>query len=174
VTGALLLGAAIASADATSLAAIPSRCHASQLIVRIGHERAAAGHIGVEVRFENVSARTCTLYGYPGLQMLGAADRPLPTEVHRGRAYTVPDVAQRLVTLHLRHSAAFDTGWDDATGYGLKQCPASTRVLITPPNAYQSISVPWRIRPYGGGSTQHLRCGEITVSPVFATTHAAA
>ena len=173
VTGVLLFGAAVATADATSLAAIPSRCHPSQLIVRIGHEGAAAGHIGVEVRFQNVSARACTLYGYPGLQMLDAAGRPLPTEVHRGRAYTVPNVAERLVTLRPRAGAAFDAGWDDATGYGRKQCPTSTRVLITPPDAYQSIKIAWRIQPYGGGSVQHLRCGQITVSPVFATTRAA-
>jgi hypothetical protein len=146
----------------------PSRCHSNQLAVRIGFEGAALGHIGVTVRFVNVSEIACSLYGYPGLLMLDRAGHALPTEVQRGVAYTVPSVAERLVTLRPGGGAAFDAGWDDATGYGSKQCPTSSRVLVTPPNAYRSIGVVWRIQPYGGGSIQHLRCGLITVSPVFA------
>jgi hypothetical protein len=43
-------------------------------------------------------------------------------------------------------------------------------VLVTPPNAYRSIKVVWRIQPYGGGAIVHLHCGQITVSPVFAVS----
>lgn len=170
MTSTLLVGAAGAGAAMQAAAAGAARCHSNQLAVRIASEGAALGHIGVKVRFVNVSAGACTLYGYPGLQMLDGADHALPTEVHRGVAYTVPNVVERLVTLRPRGSAAFDAGWDDSTGYGSKKCPTSTRVLVTPPNAYRSIRVVWRIQPYGGGTIQHLRCGQITVSPVFAAS----
>ena len=163
----LIVAVAVAIDAASASAGQDPRCQSTQLAVRIGREGAALGHIGVEVRFVNISARACTLYGYPGLQMLDGRNRALATRVHRGVAYTVPTTAERVVILRPRASAAFDAGWDDATGYGLKKCPTSTRVLVTPPNAYRSISVSWRIQPYGGGTIQHLRCGQITVSPVF-------
>jgi hypothetical protein len=172
LTSILLVAGAGAATAIRAAAAGASRCHSNQLAVRIGSEGAALGHIGVKVRFVNISASTCALYGYPGLQMLGAADHALPTEVHRGVAYTVPKIAERSVTLHPGASAAFDAGWDDATGYGLKKCPTSSRVLITPPDAYRSVKIAWRIQPYGGGTIQHLRCGQITVSPVFASAGA--
>ena len=163
------------SLAATASAARYPRCHSTQLAVRIWREGAALGHIGVEVRFVNLSGGACSLYGYPGLQMLDGRNHALPTRVHRGVAYTVPKTAERVVIVRPRASAAFDAGWDDATGYGLKKCPTSSRVLVTPPDAYRSISVRWRIQPYGGGTIQHLRCGQITVSPVFApTSHATA
>jgi hypothetical protein len=150
------------------LAAAAGRCHSSQLRVKLGQAGGALGHIGELVSFENVSTTTCTLHGYPGLQMLAAGGKPIRTQVLRGVAYTVPAVAQRLVSLRPGHEASFDLGYDDATGYGNERCPTSARVEVTPPNAYEPITVVWRIQPYGGGTVQHLRCGQITVSPVFA------
>jgi hypothetical protein len=145
------------------------RCFSSQLSVRRGREGAAAGHIGFEVSFKNISTATCTLYGYPGMQMLNANGKRLATLVHRGIAYTVPAVPERMVIVSPGGEASFDLGYDDGPGYGFeRKCPTSARVEITPPNAYKPISVPWHIQPYGGGSVTHVRCGAITVSAVFA------
>jgi hypothetical protein len=88
--------------------------------------------------------------------------------VLRGIAYTVPSVPERLVSLAPRREASFVVGYDDATGYGNESCPTSERVAVTPPNASAPIIVVWRMQPYGGGTIQHLQCGQITVSPVFA------
>jgi hypothetical protein len=171
--GLALVAAGAAAALGQAATAIPApraaaRCHSSQLHVKLGSAGAALGHIGQLVSFENVSATTCTLYGYPGLQMLDAAGRPIRTQVLRGIAYTVPSVPERLVNLSPGHEASFDLGYDDATGYGNESCPGSARVEVTPPNAYTSITVVWHMQPYGGGTIQHLHCGQITVSPVFA------
>jgi len=171
VVTALVVAVAGAQAQAQPrgfAAATAARCHSSQLRVRLGWASGALGHIGELVSFENVSTTTCTLYGYPGLQMLAAGGKPIRTQVLRGVAYTVPFVAERLVTLPHGHEASFDLGYDDATGYGNERCPTSVRVEVTPPNAYEPITVVWRMQPYGGGTIQHLRCGQITVSPVFA------
>jgi hypothetical protein len=77
----------------------------------------------------------------------------------------VQPLRARLVTLAPGHHASFFVGFADATGYGLDKCPASARVEIIPPNDHAPITIAWRLQPYGG-STEHLRCGEITVSPV--------
>jgi hypothetical protein len=145
-----------------------ARCRSAQLVVRVGRLGVALGHVGVTIDFKNVSKATCTLYGYPGLQMQSAAGQAIPTDVLRGTAYTVPSMPERTVTLVAHAEAAFDLGFADSTGYGLDKCPTSARVEITPPNAYRPITISWRIQPYGGGTINHLRCGQITVSPVFA------
>jgi hypothetical protein len=169
VTVASLAAVALGQTSADGFAAAAgARCHSSQLRVKLGWAEGALGHIGQLVSFENVSATTCTLYGYPGLQMLDAGGKPIKTRVLRGIAYTVPLVPERDVSLSPGHEASFDLGYDDGTGYGNERCPTSARVEVTPPNAYEPITVRWRMRPYGGGTIQHLRCGQITVSPVFA------
>jgi hypothetical protein len=99
--------------------------------------------------------------------MLDAAGRPIPTYVQRGIAYTVPKVAERVVKLSPGAVASFDLGYDDSTGFGDEKCPTSTRVEITAPNDYRPLEIAWKIQPYGG-DIPHLKCGEITVSPVFA------
>jgi hypothetical protein len=124
------------------------RCRSAQLAVRVGRLGVALGHIGVTIDFKNVSTATCTLYGYPGLQMLGVVGQAIPTDVLRGTAYTVPSMPERSVTLVAHAEAAFDLGFADSTGYGLDKCPTSARVEITPPNAYRPITMAWRIQKW--------------------------
>jgi hypothetical protein len=163
--GALHAGTSVARTDAQAV--FLPRCLNTQLRVAPGQSEGALGHIGVVVHFTNRSRSTCQLAGYPGLQMLDAAGRPIPTYVQRGIAYTVPKVAERVVKLSPGAVASFDLGYDDSTGFGDEKCPTSTRVEITAPNDYRPLEIAWKIQPYGG-DIPHLKCGEITVSPVFA------
>lgn len=144
-----------------------SRCLTRALSANRGSPEGAAGSIGQVVHFKNHSSATCSLYGYPGMLMLDASGKPLPTDVHRGSSVTVPARPARLVTLASGGEASFDLGYADSTGFGDDRCPTSTRVEITPPNDYKHLTIAWRLQPYGG-DIPHLRCGEITVSPVFA------
>jgi hypothetical protein len=50
-----------------------TRCHTGQLHVGVVGGDNAAGHIGLRVVFTNTSARTCIMYGYPGVSFLSAA-----------------------------------------------------------------------------------------------------
>jgi hypothetical protein len=170
VAALLVVGVAVQAyaGPATLAQAAGTRCLSAQLTVRLGRAGVALGHVGQVVSFKDSSARSCTLYGYPGLQMLDASGHRIRTEVLRGIAYTVPAAPRRVVVLTPGAEASFDLGFDDSTGYQREKCPTSARVEITPPNAYRPITVAWRIQPYGGGSVTHLRCGQITVSPVFA------
>ena len=165
---ALLAVDAAAHAQTRSSTSASHRCFSKQLAVKLGQAGVALGHAGQVVSLRNTSRTTCTLSGYPGLQMLNAAGHPIRTQVLHGIAYTVPSVRERVVTLAPGGAASFDLGYDDGTGYGNERCPTSSRVEITPPSADTPITISWRIQPFGGGSIAHLRCGQITVSPVFA------
>jgi hypothetical protein len=155
------------SSSSSSSTTASSRCRSSRLSATVGHPNGAAGSVGYVVVLQNTSTSTCTLYGYPGMQLLDASGAALPTHVARGTAATVPPVAEHTVTLAPGGDAAFAVGFATATGYGSEQCPRSSTVAITPPNDYHSIVMHWAIAPYGG-TTQHLECGDVTVSPVYA------
>ena len=144
-------------------------CTAAQLSIQVGAPNGAAGSVGYTNDFKNISATTCTLYGYPGLQMLNSSGQPIATDVIRGTSVTVPSVPEKLITLVPGARADFDMGFASATGYGNAKCPTSARVEFTAPNDFQSLTVALAIQPYGGPSTAQLHCGQITVSPVYAT-----
>lgn len=169
VLTAATLGLLILDGNAATLPSASSapRCLTSQLTVKPGSPEGAAGSIGEVVHFENVSRTRCELEGYPGLLMLGANGRPLATDVHRGSSVTVASRPVALVVLAPAGEASFDIGYADSTGFGNERCPTSTRVEVTPPNDYGHLTIAWRLQPYGG-NIPHLRCGEITVSPVYA------
>ena len=128
------------------------------------------GHVGITgAGFKNVSTTTCTLKGYPDLQMLDAVGHPIQTQVIHGTSYTVQSMPEDVVTLAPGAEAMFDLGYDNGTGYGTASCPDSAQVDITPPNSNEPIRVSWQLQPYGGGTIPQLQCGEITVSPVYAS-----
>lgn len=133
----------------------------------VGQPNGAAGSVGYVVTFHDISGVSCVLFGYPGLQLLGSDGASLPTQVHRGTAVSVPPVPEQSVVLEPGGTASFVVGFATATGYGNEHCPRSSTVEVTPPNAYHAVVVPWTIAPYGG-TTEHLQCGDVTVSPVYA------
>jgi hypothetical protein len=162
------LAAVVLFADAGAATALTvPRCLVAQLAVKPGQGGVAAGSVGQTVHFTNVSRHTCLLDGYPGMQMLNGAGKPIATEVHRGASVTVVSRPVRLVTLAPGGEASFDIGYADATGFGNERCPTSARVEVTPPNDYGHLTIAWALQPYGG-DIPHLECGLINVSPVYA------
>jgi hypothetical protein len=161
-------GTSPGAATTTAAPAAAKGCLAGQLAIEIGPANGAAGSVGYTNDFKNVSNTTCTLYGYPGLQMLNASGQPIPTDAIRATSVTVPPVPEKLVTLIPGSKADFDMGFAASTGYGSAQCPTSTRVEFTAPNDFQSLTVTMAIRPYGGPDIDQLHCGQIHISPVYA------
>ena len=165
-------------APSISASALPtyianSTCQAGQLSIVRGQESGAMGHIGIAASaFQNISTTSCTLSGYPTLQMLDALGHTMPTHVIDGSSYTVVSRPESVVVLLPGKQAMFDIGYSNGTGYGTAVCPTSAQVDISPPGSNQSISVRWSLQPYGGPTIAKLRCGEITVSPVFASPKA--
>ncbi|MDE3206468.1 MAG: DUF4232 domain-containing protein [Acidobacteriota bacterium] len=142
----------------------PVGCTAGQLSASIGMANHGAGSVTQSVTFTNHSQTACDLYGYPGMLMLDSAGRPLPTHVYRVALHPEGNVV-----LGPQQTASFDAHWAAQTGYANLICPTSSRVEITPPGAFQPLTVDWAISPYGG-TTQNLHCGEISVSVVYAGT----
>ena len=155
-------------ANAKTIAILPT-CLSSQLTVEHGRVGAAMGHIGITAAgFKNISKSACTLRGYPSLQMLDAKGRRIATHMRHGASASVPFIAINLVMLTPGKTAKFDLGYANQTGYGSASCPTSARVTVTPPNNLKPINARWHLQPYGGSTIAKLRCGEITVSPVYA------
>ena len=159
-------------ANASSIAIVPT-CHSSQLRVEQGLVGAAMGHIGITAAgFRNISKTVCTLKGFPALQMLDAQGRRIATHMMHGASASVPFIAMRVVVLRPGGVAKFDLGYANQTGYGSANCPTSAAVTVTPPNNLNPINARWHLQPYGGSTIAKLRCGEITVSPVYALNRA--
>lgn len=140
-----------------------SRCLVGQLTAKVVASSGAAGHQGIMFRFHNRSVRPCTLYGYPGAQLLTATRRPLPTRVQRGGGYISGIMRKKtLVRLAPGANAFFVMEWARIPTPG-QRCPAAPLVRVTPPNDYASILVV--MRPNGIDACD----GILNVTPVSAT-----
>ena len=143
-------------------------CDSSQLVIQLGVEDAAMGSRGVTgMTFQNTSAKSCTLEGYPIVQMIDANGKSLPTYVTHFGSFNAPKSPTTLVTLAPGAKAKFDLLYEAQTGYGNAVCPTSSKVDFTPPGSTVALPMDLKIQPYGGGTIQKLRCGEIKVSPVY-------
>lgn len=129
------------------------RCHSWQLDLDRGESSAAAGTVGVDFSFTNTSLQTCALEGYPGMLMLDASGEPMPTNVIWGGGTAVTDVAPVNVVLDRGDSASFTITYANIpTGDQSHDaaCPASDRLLVTPPDAYDSLVIQTMISPCEG------------------------
>ena len=127
------------------------------------------GTIGyTDMTFTNTSQSTCTLTGFPKLQMLDGSGKDIPTRSTHEPMQNIPGNSREIVRLAPGEKAHFDIRFHNMTGYANAYCPSSTRVVITPPNDEEGISIPWQIAPYGGSTIQKLHCGGILVSPLRA------
>ena len=143
----------------TALAAGPSshgravtRCYTNQLTIYPDSGNSGMGHVGLYFRLHNHSNRACTLYGYPGAQLLDGHGGYLHTVLHWGVGYISGPQAKRLVYLRAGSNAFFLLEWVHIPTPG-QSCPGAPAVLITPPNTYRSIRVsvlPGRIDACGG------------------------
>jgi hypothetical protein len=120
----------------------PGRCHTADLSARLRSLDPAAGSRYEVVVLTNRSTTTCRVYGYGGVQLLDAARRPLPTDQVRE-----PSTPPRLVILRPGTSAYSRLHWsvvptDTESQTGPCE-PASTYLLITPPDETQPITVAW-------------------------------
>jgi len=120
---------------------------------------AGVGNLALMYRLHNRSAQACTLYGYPGIQLLDANRRPLPTRLTWSRsAYLFNSPPARLVRLNPGGDAFFALGWNHvASAPANRPCPRVPYMLVTPPNERTSL-----LLPDGPDSCD----GRLTASPV--------
>jgi hypothetical protein len=78
--------------------------------------------------------------------------------------YSFTAMAPTTVTLAPGQTAYFNIGYSDVPVGSETSCPTSGSMLVTPPNAFDHLTVSATLAPCGGGS--------LTVSPVFSATGA--
>ena len=153
---------ATTSPNTTGAPAGSTNCRADQLGATRLATAAAAGHVVVTYGLRNTSSTTCTLFGYPGVQLVDASGRPLPTQVSRGGSYTFAAETPVAVALAPGAQASFFLGYSDVPAGNENGCASSSRVDITAPGATGTVVVADRIAPCGHGA--------VAVSPVRAGT----
>ncbi len=161
--GALAALAALAVGQGDGAHAAPpprpaavANCQTPQLALAPDYGTGAAGRASLIFLVHNRAGQACTLYGYPGVQLLDGAYRGLPTSLRWGDAATPP---RRLVYLATGADAYVALTWTRIPTQG-QTCPTAAFVRITPPNASASTIV-WT------GQGGLAACGGVlTASPV--------
>ena len=127
-------------------------------------DNSGMGHIGVILVFTNTGVATCHLMGYPGVAGLDAAGHQVIQAVRTLNGYVRVLPAGHgapVVTLATGQSAsAFVEGTDVPTG-GATSCPTYPKLLVTPPNTTQSVTIakampgcsPVQVHPVVPGTT---------------------
>jgi hypothetical protein len=137
----------------------PTACRTAQLQLRTDGVEGATGHQYITFAFQNRSSVACTMFGFPGVQLLDAHGSPLPTKV--GHAYFDTGPARRVVLQ--RFGYAFFTLAETLipSGSDPQPCPRAT-LAVTPPGQRQALTSPQALTPCGGAVVvSPVRSGEL-------------
>jgi hypothetical protein len=147
-------------ASASPAVAGPAACLFNALKVTLGPGNAAAGSQIIPIQFTNVSARTCTLYGFPGVSFTGEtyAVQVGPGAV-RNHAST-----EEVVTLDPGAVASALIKIVNAQNYPAGTCGLTTAsgIKVYPPNLTSAVGL-----PYNGFACVH-KYNVLTVNAVAA------
>jgi hypothetical protein len=123
----------------------PTRCHTSDLSASLTAGDPGAGQRYATLSLTNTSARTCTVFGYGGLQPLDGAKNQLPITLTRdaGRPAT-------LVRLAPGASVGRTIHWT-AVPSGAQPCPTPAYASIIPPDETSPLVIGWSLGPICGG-----------------------
>jgi hypothetical protein len=139
---------------------VSNPCAASQLTateVSSGLVRGGTGAaVGAVFTLTNKSTKTCTLSGYPNLQLLGTKNVKLVTTVVQGGGPIPATLAANPVTLPPGFPTSFLAVW--VTANATHSCPHGSSVQITPPGANGVVTANAEITACNNGT--------INVSPV--------
>jgi hypothetical protein len=119
-------------------------CQAGQLAAHVGDPDSGAGQRYSKLVYTNNSPKDCTMFGFPGLQLLGPANPP--TNVVRNNK------PKTLVTLPAGGGQAYTTlHWGVVPGSGeptMGDCePTPNQIKLTSPNAFASLTQAWTFGP---------------------------
>ena len=146
------------AAAVTATASVrPGRCVAAGLRGTFLGQQGAAGHGELGFALTNTGAQPCHTYGYPGVQFLDAAGRPLPTRSIR----TLHDLFGTSVlqgfSLAPGAAASFRLGVDHGLSSS-RGCATAAALAVIPPDDTTTLRV---AIPSGA-----YQCGTATVSPL--------
>jgi hypothetical protein len=124
---------------------VGTRCHSSQLSASFGPQDAGAGQRYATIVLGNRSGRTCTVYGYGGMQPLDSAKKQLPVTLTRDRS-------RRPVPVRLAPGAQVSKviHWTVVPS-GAQECPRPAYAAVTPPDETDPIVIAWPFEEVCGG-----------------------
>lgn len=138
------------------------RCHTSQLRGALIDSQGAAGNVYVDFTLTDTAAVDCSVAGYVGVQLLDGSGQPLPTTLGR------EGQPVNRVQLHPGQSAYFYLHFPNPSVLDPPcQPPSAARLLVTPPDERDAITVP--ATAAGGGSPVRPCHGQLSTAPVSAT-----
>ena len=140
VTIAAMLATAVAHAAVTSArAAGTPACAAGGLVARLDDGNAGLGSQFFSLNFTNLSGRTCTLRGFPGVSEINLKDKQLGRAASRVGGTTVSTV-----TLKSGQTAIAKLRIVAAENFPASQCGATTAAgfRVYPPNQSASLLIP--------------------------------
>jgi hypothetical protein len=142
-----------------------ARCANIQLYVTPQRSNGSAGHIAILYQIHNIGGSACSLYGYPGIQLLDRSFHDLPTFSHRGALQLNGRRTPTTVIVPAHGSAWFAVEYQDIPADN-GTCEFARYLMIFPPNDY----LPVVARAGQGGSDVRACAGQIGLSPVTAAT----
>jgi hypothetical protein len=150
--------ACVGAVVAPSASAATPRCTVPNLKGSFTNASAGAGNRFVTLALKNTSSKRCSLFGYPGAQLLSSSGRKIPTNVVRDRSRT-----PHTIVLKPGQSGLSQWRWGAIAGKGEPvrgKCePTPSKIEVTPPNATSHLVLAWK----GGSVCEH---GQITVRPM--------
>jgi hypothetical protein len=135
------------------------RCHTGEFTAAFGPVDAGASNRNATVVLTNRGGRTCTVFGYGGLQPLDAAGKPIATLT----LTRVSPPAPALVRVAPGGKVYKDLHWTVIPSPGEK-CSSPASAQVTPPDETDHITLRW---PYG------TVCGTIDGRPYAKSTQVA-
>jgi hypothetical protein len=138
---------------------VPGCTGANYTLSLLGTE-GAAGTNEVTFGLRNTSSATCPLFGYPGIQLLGAGGADIATNEVEGGSDSFTDFARANVSLASGATAYFNIGYSDVVSGTESSCPTTTQVQVIPPDTTTELKVSGQLTVCNGGT--------VDVSPVFA------
>jgi hypothetical protein len=120
-----------------------SACTTAQLSVTAGLNSGAAGTIGQVLLFQNTSTTTCLLHAFPGVAGLNSSGAQIVQATREVNQAPFSGSAASLPTIQLTPGStgsALVLGSDVPEG-AATSCVTYAALLVTPPNALQSVRV---------------------------------
>ncbi len=124
----------------TTMAVAAAPCNTRQLSITTSSND-GMGHIGVVLIFTNASTTPCTEVGYPGVAALTSTGVQAMQAIRTLSGYLVGTPALQTITLaHGESASAIVEGTDVPSG-DATSCPTYPQLLVTPPNATESVTI---------------------------------
>lgn len=131
---------------ASEASSVSTRCHTSELGAAFTAADAAAGNRYATLVLTNKVQRTCTIFGYGGLQPLDTAKKQLPLTLLRDTGHGGP----KLVRLAPGATVARTIHWT-AVRTGTQKCPEGAFAAIIPPDETDPLVVRYEFGEICGG-----------------------